>query len=109
MEKKKKIKKNVQESSTTQKSWSCRKAVHIALETCIYRLSNVVPQFINCIVDPQNSGSNWYLCRDIESSVAIEPVVFVPSSVVASHFSVATFSLGLFLICVVTYFADVAT
>ena len=83
--------------------------MHITLEACIYRLSNVGPHFINCIVDPQDSGPNWSLCRDIESSVGTEPPVFVASSVVASHFFVATFFLGLFLIFVVTYFVDVAT
>ena len=41
--------------------------------------------------------------------VATELPVFVASSVVASHFSVATFSWGLFLICAATYFVDVAT
>ena len=85
------------------------KAAHIALEACIYRLSNVRPHFINYIVDPQNSGSNWSLCQDIESFVVTELPVFVASSVVASRFSVATFSLGLFLICDATYFVNVAT
>ena len=60
-------------------------------------------------MDPQNSGLNWSLCRDIESFVTIEFSVFVASSVVASHFSIVTCSLGLFLDCVVTYFDDVAT
>ena len=85
------------------------KAAHIALEACIYKLFNVGPHFINCIVDPQNSGPNWSLCRDIESSVMTEPPFFVAFSVVASYFSIATFSLGLFLICVATYFVDAAT
>ena len=84
-------------------------AAHITLEVCIYRLSNVGPHFINYIVDLQNSGPNWSLCHNIESSVATEPPVFVASSVVASRFFVATFSLGLFLICVATYFVDVVT
>ena len=53
------------------------KAAHIALEVCVYRLSNIGPHFINCIVDPQNYGPNWSLCRDIESSVTIELSVFV--------------------------------
>ena len=60
-------------------------------------------------MDPQNYGPNWSLCRDIESYVVIEPPIFVASFVVASYFSVATFSLGLFLICVTTHFVDVAT
>ena len=85
------------------------KAAHIALEACIYRLSNVGPHFINCIMDPQNSSLNWSLCRDIEIYVATEPSVFVASSVLASRFYVATFSLGLFLICVVTYFVESET
>ena len=60
-------------------------------------------------MDPQNSSPNWSLCRDIESYVVIEPPIFVSSFVVASRFSVATFSLGLFLICVMTHFVDVTT
>ena len=59
-------------------------------------------------LDPQNSGPNWSLCRDIEGSVAIKFSVFVASSIVASCFSVAAYSLRLFLDCVVTYFDDVA-
>ena len=78
------------------------RTLHIALEARIYRLSIVGPHFINCIVDPKNSCLNWCLCRDIESYVATEPLVFVASSVIAS-------SLGLFLICVAIYFVDVAT
>ena len=85
------------------------KTAHIALEARIYRLSTVGPHFINCIVDPQNYGPNWSLCRKIESSVATEPPVFVASSVLASRFSVTTFSLGLFLISFATYFVDVMT
>ena len=60
------------------------KATHIALEACIYRLSNVGPHFINCIVDSHNSGPNWSLCRDIERSVTTKLSVFVAASVVAS-------------------------
>ena len=59
---------------------------HIALEACIYRLSNVRPHFINCVVDPQNSGPNWSLCRDIESSVMTKLSVFVAASVIAYCF-----------------------
>ena len=33
---------------------------------------------------PQNSCPNWFLCRDIERSAAIELPVFVAASVVAS-------------------------
>ena len=61
-------------------------AAHIALEACIYRLSNVGPHFINCVVVPQNSGPNWSLCRDIENSVMTEISVFVAASVIASCF-----------------------
>ena len=61
-------------------------AEHIALEASIYRHSNVGLHFINCVVDPQNSGPNWSLCRDIESSIATELSVFVAASVVASCF-----------------------
>ena len=49
-------------------------------------ISNVGPHFINCIVDPQNYGPNWSLCRDIKRSVAIKLLVFVVVSVVASCF-----------------------
>ena len=59
-------------------------------------------------MDPQNSGPIGSLCRDIESSVAIELSFFVVASVVASCFSVVTCSLGLFLDCVATYVDDVA-
>ena len=51
----------------------------MALEASIYRLSNVGPYFINCIVDPQNSGPNWSLS-------ATELSVFVAASVIASYF-----------------------
>ena len=85
------------------------RTTHIALDARIYRLSTVGPHFINCIMDPQNYGLNWSLCRNIESYVATKPPVFVASSVLASRFSVATFSLGLFLISVATYFVDVMT
>ena len=60
-------------------------------------------------MDPQNSGPNWSLCRDIESSIATELLVFVASSIVASYFLVVTCSLGLFSDYVATYFDDVAT
>ena len=61
-------------------------AAHIALETSIYRLSNVGLHFINCVVDPQNYGPKWSLCRDIESSVVTELSVFVAASIVAYCF-----------------------
>ena len=59
-------------------------------------------------MDPQIYGPNWSLCREIESSVEIELPIFVVASIVDSCFSVATYSLGLFLDCVATYFDDVA-
>ena len=59
-------------------------------------------------LDPQNSGPNWSLCRDIEGYVAIKLSVFVAASIVGSCFSIKAYSLGLFLDCVVTYFDDVA-
>ena len=58
--------------------------MHIALETCIYRVSNVGPHFINCVVDCQNYGPNWSLYHDIERSVAPKLSVFVTASIVAS-------------------------
>ena len=61
-------------------------AKHIALEVCIYKLSNVGPNFINCIVDPQNFGPNWSLCRDTKRSIVIELSIFVDASVVPSFF-----------------------
>ena len=68
------------------KSPRVAEATHIALEAYIYRLSNVRLHFINCIVDPQNYGTNWSLCHDIESSITTELSVFVAASVVASCF-----------------------
>ena len=55
-------------------------AAHIALEVCIYRVSNVGLYFINCVVDPQNYGPNWSLCRDIKRSIATKLSVFVVAS-----------------------------
>ena len=60
--------------------------LHTDVLEFIYRLSNVGLHFINCAVDPQNSGSNWSLCRDIESFVETKLLVFVAVSVVASCF-----------------------
>ena len=108
MEKKNKIKKCTRVFNHLE-FLELSKAGHIALKACIYKLSTIGPHFIDYIVDPQNFGPIWSLYHDIESFVATEPPVFVASSVVASRFSVATFSLGLFLICVATYFFDVAT
>ena len=72
-------------------------AAHIALEASIYILSNVGPRFINCVVDPQNSGLNWSLFRDIESSVATEFLVFVAGLCRSMQSYVATCSLRSFL------------
>ena len=60
-------------------------------------------------MDPQNSGPNWSLCHDIESSVATEFSVFVAGLYCSMQFSTATYSLGLFLDYVATYFDNVAT
>ena len=64
----KKNKKNIQGLSLPRRPGVAR-AAHIALEACIYRLSNVEPHFINCVVDPQNSCPNWSFCRDIKRSI----------------------------------------
>ena len=86
--KKKKKKKNfkIYQSLKPPRSHGIAKAAHIALEVCIFRLSNVGPHFINCVVDPQNSGPNWSICRNIKKSVVTELSVFVVASVVASCF-----------------------
>ena len=86
-----------------------RKLRTLPIEASIYRLSNVGPYFINCVVDPQNSGPNRSLCPDIESSVAIESLVFCRCLCCSFLFSVTTYSLGLLLDCVATYFDNVAT
>ena len=85
------------------------KAVHNALDASIYRLSNVGPHFINCIVDPQNYGPNWSLCRDIESYVMIEFSVFVAGLYRSMQSSVATCSLSSFLDSVAIDFDNVGT
>ena len=81
----------------------------IKLDAFIYRLSNVGPHFNNCVVDPQNYGPKWSLCRDIESSVTTQFSVFVVGLYRSMQFSFATCSLGLFLDSVVTDFDNVAT
>ena len=63
---------------------AAEKDAYIALEACTYKLSNVEPHFNNCVVDSKNYGPNWYLCRDIERSIATELSVFVTASVIAS-------------------------
>ena len=80
-----------------------------ALDASIYRLPNVGPHFINCVVDPQNSSLNWSLCRDIVSFVATEFSVFVVGLCRIMQSSVATCSLSSFLNPVMTDFDNVAT
>ena len=63
----------------------------------VYRLLNVGPHFINCIVDPQNSGPNWSLSRDLESSVTTEFSVFGLGLFRSMQSYVATCSLSSFL------------
>ena len=84
-------------------------AAHSALDVSIYRLSNVGPHFNNCVVDPQNFGPNWSLCRDIESFVVTEFSVFVAGFCRSIQFFVATYSLGSFLDSIATYFDNVMT
>ena len=60
-------------------------------------------------MDPQNSGSNWSLCRDIESSASIEFPVFVANLYRSMQSSVATCSLSSFFDYVATDFDNVAT
>ena len=84
-------------------------AAHSALDASIYRLSNVRLHFNNCVVDPQNFGPNWSLCRDIESSVVTEFLVFVAGFCHSMQFFVAACSLGLFLDSIATNFDNVAT
>ena len=54
-------------------------------------------------------GPNWLLCRDIESSIAIESLVFVVAFVATCNFSVAIGSLSFFLDSVTTDFDNVVT
>ena len=84
-------------------------AAHIALEASIYRLSNVGLHFINCVVDPQNSCPNWYLCRDIESSIETELLVLVAGLCRSMQSFVATCSLSSFLNSITTDFDNVVT
>ena len=84
-------------------------AKHSALDASIYRLSNVGPHFINYVVDPQNSNPNWSFCRDIESSVAIEFLVFVAGLYCSMQSSIVTCSLSSFLDSVAIDFDNVAT
>ena len=64
--------------------------VHNALDASIYRLPNVEPHFINCVVDPKNSSLNWSLCHDIESSIATEFSVFFAGLCRSIQYFVAT-------------------
>ena len=84
--KKKKIYIYIYKSLYPPKRLGVSEAVHIALEACIYRLSNVGPYFINCVVDSKNYGPNWALCRDIARFVATELSAFIAAFVVASCF-----------------------
>ena len=79
------------------------------LDASIYRLSNVGPPFNNRVVDPQNYGLNWSICRDIESSIVIEFSIFVAGLCRSMQFSVATCSLGFFLDSIATGFDNVST
>ena len=63
----------------------------------------------NCIVDPQISGPNWSLYRDIESYVVTEFLVFVVGFCRSMQFSIATGSLRFFLDSVTTNFDNVVT
>ena len=83
--------------------------MHSALDTSIYKISNVGQHFINYVVDPQNSGLNWSLCSDIESFVAIEFSVFVNGLYHSMQSSVATCSLSSFLDSFVIDFDNVVT
>ena len=60
-------------------------------------------------MDPEISGPNWLLCRDIESSVAIGSSVFVAGFCRSLQFSIATCSLSFFLDYVMIDFDNVAT
>ena len=68
-----KIKKNkIYKSLQLPRCLRVAEAAHSALDAYIYRLPNVGPHFINCVVDPQNSCPNLSLYRDIESYVVTE-------------------------------------
>ena len=79
-----------------------------ALDPSIYRLLNVRPHFNNCVVDPQNSGPNWSLFRNIGSSVAVEFSFFVVGLSRSMQSSIGTCSLSFFLDSVATDFNNVA-
>ena len=70
---------------------------HSSLGAYIYRISNVGPHFINCIVDPQNYGPNWSLYHDIERYFATEFSVFVAGLCCSMQSSVTNWSLSSFL------------
>ena len=84
-------------------------AAHSALDASIYRLPNVWPHFINCVVDPQNYGPNWSVFQNIESYVTTEFSVFVADLCCSMQSSVATCSLSYFLDSVATDFDNVVT
>ena len=82
MENKRKIKKEkIYKSLQLPRSPVLAEVVHNALDGSIYRLSNVVPHFNNCVMDPQKSCPNQSLYRNIESYIPMQ-------------FSVQTYSLG---------------
>ena len=60
-------------------------------------------------MDPQNSGPNWSLFHDIESSVVIEFSVFVAGLYRSMQTSIGTYSLGLFLDSIAINFDNVVT
>ena len=84
-------------------------AAHSALDVSIYRLSTVRWHFNNCVVDPQISGPNWSFCRDIESSIATESLIFVAGFCRSLLFPVTTCSLSFYLDFVATDFDNVTT
>ena len=107
---KEKIKINkIYKSIQLPKRLGVAEAVNSTLDASIYRLPNVGPHFINCIVDPQNSSPNWSLSWDIEISIATEFSVFVVGLCCSMQSSVETCSLSSFLDFVATDFDNVAT
>ena len=59
-------------------------------------------------MDPQISGPNWSLCRDIESFVTIESLVFVVGFCRNLQFFFVTYSLSFFLDSITIDFNNVA-
>ena len=101
MENKIKIKKNkekikIYKSLQLPKRPGVVEVAHSALDASIYRLSNVRLYFNNCIVEPQNSGPNWLLYCNIESSIVTEFSVFVTGLYRSLLCSVVTYSLSFY-------------